>query len=165
MRKCLLVVVLLTVLLSNRLAYASDDHSHFLLSVGAMDARIFHSGEPTVHLGPYGIFDVKYVHHISESWMIIPAIGFDWAPGGNQWGVSGSFTFEYKLHERVRIDLSVLFMHDQDGHAELFVGGGPGLTFKVTERILVELLFPLLACLKTEGGMLFAPSVSLAWRF
>ncbi len=146
-------------------ARAEEHHSHVLLGVGAMDAHIFHSGEPLAHLGPYGTVDVKYVRYISDNWMVVPGVSFDWAPGGNQWGFSGSLTFEVKLFEYLRLDFSFLFMHDQNGHAEFFTGGGIGLTFKVTNWFVVELLPALLVPLNGEGGLLFAPSIVFFLRF
>lgn len=165
MRRLLILGSILAVFMVSSPATASERHGHFVLSVGVMDAQVFHDGGERSHLGSYTTFDLRYGRHISQNWAIIAGGGIDWAPQDNKWGISGSVTFEWRMFERVRFDINIVFMHDQDGHAEFFAGGGPGLTFLVTKRILVELSLPWLACLKSPSGALFAPSLSIAWRF
>lgn len=158
--KCALLVALCSV----PSAHADGHKGHWIASAGLMDAHVFHGGGERFHLGSYTTFDLRYGRHLSDNWAVIAGGGVDWAPRDNKWGLSGLITFEWRMFERVRLDINFLFMHDQDGRAEFFAGGGPGVTFFFTKHLLLEFSFPWLACLKSPSGALFAPSVSVAWR-
>jgi len=113
MRKCILAFVILAMLTSVSTARAGGHHGHWLASDGYMEAELLHAEGGRLHLWSFMTVDAKYVHHVSDSLAIIPAIGFGWTPHGNQRGFSSSFMFEYRLHSRVRFDFSTGALYDR----------------------------------------------------
>lgn len=89
-------------------------------------------GQPgSEHLGVYPYAAVSTLIPAGK-FAIIPAIGVEWAPEFDRWGVTGVVTADYAIGTRAGLDLNLAFIHDQQDHhwddAIFLAGGGPGIS-------------------------------------
>ncbi|MEE2903878.1 MAG: hypothetical protein VYC39_16240 [Myxococcota bacterium] len=75
----------------------------------------------------------------TESWVLSPSLGAEWAADGNFWGIMAMLYADYPLNDHFGADLILAGMHDQAGddwkNAEFFVGAGGGLSWFINKRV------------------------------
>ncbi len=118
---------------------------------------------PPVHAGVYAsgglwaAFDIRKV-------TITPQLAVEVAPETRQWGFIPTLTADFPVHARVGIDLIAMLMHNQTDsdwdHAELLLGGGPGLSIYLGSWTLQPNVIVLYNFM-TSGAALF-PGMGLA---
>src|SRR5438128_1413831 len=81
-------------------------------NVGVLEALTDPGGD---HLGVYSYAAASTLFPAGKL-AIIPAVGVEWAPEFDRWGVVGTVTADYAIGSRVGLDLNLAFIHDQQDH-------------------------------------------------
>lgn len=86
---------------------------------------------PPVHAGVYVSLGLWAAFDLGK-FTLTPQLAVEVAPETRQWGFIPTLTADVPVHKRVGIDLVAMLMHNQTGsdwaHAEVLLGGGPGLS-------------------------------------
>ena len=98
------------------------------VSIGAIEAIAVPEGK---HLAAYPYLGLSLAIPLPRV-TLIPALSIEAAPEVAQWGLVGSFTFDFPISKYLGIDLAVTVIHNQSGldwsTAELLVGPGAGIS-------------------------------------
>lgn len=118
---------------------------------------------PPVHAGVYASLGLWASFDLGKL-TLTPQVAVEVAPENRQWGFIPSLTADFLVHRRLGLDLVVMLMHNQTdsdwAHAEVLLGGGPGLSVYLGPWTLQPNVLALYN-LMTGGAALF-PGVGLA---
>ena len=118
---------------------------------------------PPLHAGVYASMGLWAAFELKKV-TLIPQVAIEVAPETNQWGFIPTLTADFPVHKRLGLDVVAMMMHNQTdsdwAHAEVLLGGGPGISVFLGAWTLSPNALFLYNFM--SGGLAFFPGVGLS---